>query len=345
MLTRLGIQNFQSLSDISVDLAPFTVIVGPSSSGKSALVRALHTLTHNRRGSDFISHGERQATITATTDKGTVSLTRATAAGDANAYTLIPLPTPQSPTPEQQRFTKLNGTTPEEISQFLGIWPNTGTFAGQHDKPYMLDDTPSSVASALGALTNVNVIFEAAREANRQKLSSSQTLRTRADDMERIQALIPGIQALNAQTSALTRAEDELHLAQSAEQHLTRLDSLAETERLTRGTIERLTAVAGQEVPSAESILRAQKSLDDLTHVLTTIRAHSTAQRAAQSAVTTTSAQETDVRAEYSAKLASLSTDIENYMSAKSSTLDSQSTVTIEQAAEWARDYIVTRLG
>src|SRR5262245_49886020 len=41
MWRRLAVKNFRSLADVTVDLAPFTVVVGPNGSGKSSLADAL----------------------------------------------------------------------------------------------------------------------------------------------------------------------------------------------------------------------------------------------------------------------------------------------------------------
>lgn len=339
MLTHVEINHFQSLSEISLDLAPFTVIVGPSSSGKSAFTRALHTLIHNRRGTEWITHGERVATITAQNDKGTVSLTRTTSPGDANAYVLIPQGAPT----EQQRFTKLGGVVPEDVSAFLGIEPDSGTFAGQHDKPYMLDESGSTVANTLGALTNVSVIFEAAREANRQKLASSGTLKTRADDMERIQERIPGIQALKEQQAALTRAEELLSSATALEQRLSRLVALHETVQVTTAAIESLSTLARISLPDLHPVLTAQQRLDGLLTALGDIQSAQGAVQQATAAVTTYSAQEADTRAEYTAALSGLASEIQAALQQGSSYVV-DGTIEVEEASTIVTRFIVTHL-
>ena len=48
MLERLEVKDYQSLADIDIPLGRFTVIVGPSGNGKSALIRALRALWENQ---------------------------------------------------------------------------------------------------------------------------------------------------------------------------------------------------------------------------------------------------------------------------------------------------------
>lgn len=355
-LQSLAVKNFQSLSDISLTLAPFTVIVGPSSSGKSALVRSLHALTHNRRGTDFISTGERTATITATTERGTVSLTRATAPGDANAYVIVPdySPedigivtdgSPESAQPQTQRFTKLGGSVPEEVTQFLGIVPNSESFAAQHDKPYLLDESASAVASTLGALTNVNVVFEAAREANRQKTGHSSTLRTRATDLDAIRQRIPEYQALSAQTAAITRAEELLSTATAASHRLARLTQLSETITVTRSAVARLHTAASLSIPDTSPVLTAQQRLDRLTSLILAIRDRTDTLRTTRAQITTTARTAEDTQQEYADKLASLAEDIEQFMQSRSGSTTTVEDISLSQAAEWATEYIVKVLG
>ncbi len=50
MLRKLEVKNFLALRDVSIDLEPFTVIVGPNASGKSTILEALHRICALRSG-------------------------------------------------------------------------------------------------------------------------------------------------------------------------------------------------------------------------------------------------------------------------------------------------------
>src|SRR3972149_7677268 len=71
MLRRVSVHGYQSLEDVDLELAPLTVIVGPSRSGKSALVRALRSAFFNATGAAFIRRGARAATVVLLFDDGT----------------------------------------------------------------------------------------------------------------------------------------------------------------------------------------------------------------------------------------------------------------------------------
>jgi DNA repair ATPase RecN len=222
MLSSVSVKHFQSLYDVSLTLGRFTVIVGPSSSGKSAFTRALRTLTGNQRGDSFISHGENQCIITATTDRGTVALLR----GKKNEYVIIPEDDPSN----QKSFTKLAGNTPEEVSEFIGIPAKDPlNYSNQFDMPYLLTASAQEVARTLGDLTNVSVIFEASREANRQRLQASATLKTRAGDYAEATKNLEKYKSLKEDLATLEQAEELHEQAVKLETRISRLGQLTST--------------------------------------------------------------------------------------------------------------------
>jgi predicted ATPase len=54
VLKKLEVKNFLALRDVSIDLEPFTVIVGPNASGKSTILEALHRLCALRSGNQRV---------------------------------------------------------------------------------------------------------------------------------------------------------------------------------------------------------------------------------------------------------------------------------------------------
>lgn len=261
-LNRVSIQNFQSLRDISLDLSRFTVIVGPSSSGKSAFVRALRMLANNRRGLDFLTHGERVCTITATTERGTVVLNRSKS-NDENYYELIPTGDPKG----KQKFSKLGGVTPPEVSEFLGIPQGSQSFAGQHDMPYLLADSASANASTLGRLTNVAVIFDAAREAKRQALDASKTVRLRAEDLSAAEATLSRFEHLDEQQHALSMAEEKISQAYTTARTIERITSARDSLIAAATAVRTLTSAAEAPIPDIAPVIAIQQRLTRLETV------------------------------------------------------------------------------
>lgn len=308
----LHVRNFQSLHDVKLELLPFTVIVGKSSSGKSALTRAIRTLVSNRRGTEWITHGERTAAISATTNAGTVTLTRSrTSSSSDNAYRILPADDPA----QERTYAKLGGDTPEDVSRFLGIDSNSPiNFAGQFDKPYLLDESTAEVARTLGALTNVNVIFEGARESNRRKLTAAQTLKTRASDLDSIKARIPEFRALKGQDEALTQAEALIAKARELERSIARITQALTVIEVTAPTIERLQALADVPVPDETPVLRAHKALSDLSTMLGRVSTLGRALKAAQEAYAVTEEQEAQALARYATLAGTVTQDVRAFV-------------------------------
>ena len=108
MITRATFRDFQSLADVELDLAPFTVVVGPSSSGKSAVARALKILSSNARGNDFVSSWAKHSEISVTTEEGpSVTLMK----GEGKGVYLV----------DEEKFTRLAGGVPEAVTQALNV--------------------------------------------------------------------------------------------------------------------------------------------------------------------------------------------------------------------------------
>src|SRR6187402_3232806 len=165
MLQSIRCKNFQSLHDVDLELGKFTVIVGESSSGKSAFIRALKAVSSNQLNSDYITRGTKHSYVAVKTESATVTIERDQ--GGISVYKVAKTGSQES------RYSKLNRQVPAEVTEILGITPSTldeGSinFAGQFDPPYLLKDTGGSVAKTLGELTNVSTIFAAVKEANRR---------------------------------------------------------------------------------------------------------------------------------------------------------------------------------
>jgi DNA repair ATPase RecN len=332
MLTSLHVQHFQALHDVTLELSPLTVIVGASSSGKSALTRALHTVTHNRRGTEWITHGEQSSSITATTATHAVTLTRTIKPGDGNAYVLTRLDDETS-----ERFTKLGAAVPVEVSRALGITPDGINFAGQHDMPFMLATTGSSNAQALGRLTNVHTIFDAAREANRQRAQSSSTLRMRMEDLDGIKASIVRFKNLSHQRAAVERAEDALKWAHMTSSKLDRLRYLIEALQVTSRAIPAMQRAAARTLPTLTSAEQASSSLDRFHslrgQLINTMTETQHAQANLHAAGVTV-----DMLTERRAGLMSnLAADIEQHMRTADETAE---TIRIPEAARISAEYI-----
>lgn len=229
-IINISVRGFQSLRHVDLDLGVFTVIVGPSSSGKSALIRAFRALASNVRGSTVITRGQKQMAITATLDDGLkVTLERGER---SSCYRL-------SGDGEHQ-FTKLAGEVPEQITKTLRLDPGADSinFAAQFDKPYLLDDSGATVARHLAELTNVNAIFEAVRAANKIRASAQTTLKTRRADLDQVRSDLTEFTGLADRLKAFAEVEALNERRKALQDRLGRLQRAAQALRTTVAAME-----------------------------------------------------------------------------------------------------------
>jgi predicted ATP-dependent endonuclease of OLD family len=236
MIENLKVKNFQSLYDVDIALSKFTVITGPSSSGKSALMRSIRTISSNSRGTSFLSYGEKTASISARGQDWVVTLER----GASNSYKV-------SAGKEDYEYTKLAGAVPERVTDLLGIKPLVDglsiSFSDQFDKPYLVADSGQSTARTLGSLTNVNRIFEAVREANRRRQGKSSLLKTRKSDLTELQEQAKSFSDVKSKLEAVAEAQELLSEAKEKERYVAELEKQVDRIIVSEAALARKTVV------------------------------------------------------------------------------------------------------
>lgn len=266
MIESIKAINFQSLQNVDIELGKFTVIVGPSSSGKSALTRALKAVTSNQLNSDYITRGTKKSSVSLRTGDTTVTIEREL--GDSSVYKVASLGSQES------RFARVNRQVPAEVTAALGIVPSTQevasiNFAGQFDTPYLLKEGASSVARVLGELTNVSTIFSAVKEASKRAKNSSTLVNLRKkDEQQLIQDLSKFI---NVGQSSKKISEAEILMAECTE--------LARQVEILQGCVARAEDAVNAlnsikeipEPPDLGQVLQAQKQLIEYKQILTTV--------------------------------------------------------------------------
>lgn len=273
MIENVSIANWQSLRKVDLTLGRFTVIVGASSSGKTAFMRAMRGVASNVRGTGQLTRGRNTAAITVRSNGQKVTLQHS---GQAWRYLLV------GTDGAEREYAKLNAQVPPEVTAALGFdpVPTSGTsvnFAGQFDPPYLLGDAGSSVARVLGELTNVDRIFNAVREANRRRAAASSALRTRESDLQALHARLYEYRGLSERLGAVERAEV---IAAGIEDLSRRADTLDRLINLAQtAEIAVAEAVHLPELPTAEALDLAHQQYRLAVEHLT---AWATAQREAE---------------------------------------------------------------
>jgi DNA repair protein SbcC/Rad50 len=211
----LEIRNYQSLRHVKLKLGRFTVITGPTGSGKSAIFRAIRLAAFNARGTSYIRTGEKTCYVglsgssdTTPDDDWALGIRRGARGQDLYVISL--------PGREAEEFTKLSGQVPAPVAELHKL--TELNFSSQFDPPFLLSDTGGEIARVLGKLTKVTMLFNAAREANRRRLGIATQLKNAEAELAqaREQARTPRFAGLGERRAAVQRAEKGWDAVQAA---------------------------------------------------------------------------------------------------------------------------------
>jgi DNA repair exonuclease SbcCD ATPase subunit len=195
-IKKIILENFQSHKYSVVEFDnQLNVIVGPSDSGKSAIIRGLKWALYNEpQGDYFIREGEKECSVTVEFSDGT-NLKRYRSSSK-NSYTV------KKNTGEEIKYEGFGVNVPEEILEVIGIKKiyldselSTSINLGEQlEGAFLLSEKNSTKASAIGRLIGVNIIDDALRET----LKDTRALNSRKRVLEEsVSKLTDEIQAYN----------------------------------------------------------------------------------------------------------------------------------------------------
>lgn len=165
-INKVIIENFQShrYSELELD-SGLNVIVGPSDQGKSAIIRAVKWVLFNEpRGNEFIRQGSTSAKVSIEMSDGLKIIREKSAS--KNRYTVI------DTEGKSNVYEGFGNDVPEEVKKVHGIAKiviDTDSsvslnIGDQLEGPFLLSETGSVRAKAIGRLTGVHVLDNAIRE-------------------------------------------------------------------------------------------------------------------------------------------------------------------------------------
>lgn len=245
MLTRVRISNFQSLKTAELELGRVTVVIGPSNSGKSAVLRSIGMVAHNIGSpKDVVTHGATATAVSLTVDDRVVEITR----GKSRSTYAI----------DGDEYPKAGTTVPEKVAEILRFVEIEGedlNYTTQFDLPLLLGAPPTTAAKVLGDLTNVTRIFDAVREANRRLLEVNKVLKVRQVDRDRLVEEVQKYRTLPAEIASVESARALLALAKETDHKAQGL--LANITVVEQATLlaERLRAEPEVTVPDVDKLV------------------------------------------------------------------------------------------
>ena len=246
----LTLENFQSHEHTTIDFDDnFTVIVGASDQGKSAIIRALKWVLFNEpQGDDFIRVGTDGARVTLTLDNGTIIIRER---GKKNRYIL-------RQGENEYVFESFGRGVPREILDAHGIKSiklddNLSlrlSLSEQLDGPFLLSQSKPVKAKTIGYLSGVNIIDKAIRDVSLEIKQKSAEERIKEEnvsritgelenfaDLDQLEKILPEIKDAY---SGIQQLKDKLDKLRLSSEKLSRIEKRIDKDRQLVNTLAEL---------------------------------------------------------------------------------------------------------
>lgn len=222
------LENFQSHKYSVIDLSSqLNVIVGPSDSGKSAIIRGIKWVLYNEPSGDyFIKEGETYSAVTLIFgDNVKVKRYRSKT---KNAYYLY------NQDGDELKFEGFGTRVPEEIINMIGIekifldgdQTNAINLGEQLEGSFLISERGATRASAIGRLVGVNVIDDALKETLRDSRNTSITMRHLEDSIIKLETELKEYNYLDDLNSRINKLENFQKIIHHKEEKLDKLKEL-----------------------------------------------------------------------------------------------------------------------
>jgi len=281
-LEKLILVNFQSHKYTELNFEPgLNVIVGESDRGKTAILRALRWLFYNEpKGTEFIRVGEKEARVTAHFSNGLV-LSRERS-DRKNRYVLI------KPGEEPVVFEKFGQELPPEIVEAIGIkkirldkdWEVALNFASQLEPPFLLFESATRKAKAIGQFQGVHLLDYAAKMVSRDIRGIDEQLRYQNNEITALQERLLEFADLPELAIKLNNLKTRRFIVKKAQERLNTLnllhESLIETkQKITenRQILKILSQVSKVQYQEIESLYQRYQNLIKLKNTYDGLRA------------------------------------------------------------------------
>ncbi len=279
-MIEVEIQNFQSIDKVAFKIEGFTVLVGRSNIGKSALIRAIHCALTGASGTDFVRHGldcerrikgNKKCKCKSTVLFKTPSLHLIWEKGDAdNQYTLVKDGVPTT-------FTAVSRGTPDFLlPDFAQVAIGDSTeliqVSEQFEPIFLLKKSGSVIADVLSDVAKLDDINVAMKLVAADRREAITTRNVRDKDVVQIKADLRQYDDLDATTARAEALQRKHQDVQQVTQQVAELESFVEDQWTLSTGIERLKRVAEVELPEAVSFQKLGSDLLTLQRFLSLVK-------------------------------------------------------------------------
>ena len=246
-ISTIKLENFQSHKDTVIEFSKgLNVIVGPSDSGKTSIIRAiLWVLLDHPQGDGIIRAGEQYASVKIEMSDG--SFVKKTRKGKKSAIKIF-----DSKSGNEETYAGSKGDVKEKISKIFGIpLDESGKLSYNiHDQlspPFLLNESSSEKAKAIGKLVGVDMIDEATSDTNSDILAKTKDINKTEKEIESIKFKLGEFsnlederRELEEKSKLLELIDEKLLLCETLEQNLRNTKSVQDEISKTKHSIQKL---------------------------------------------------------------------------------------------------------
>lgn len=280
-MLEVEVRNFQSIEKATFQIDGFTVVVGRSNIGKSALVRAMKAALTGASVSSFVRHGP-------------ACLRRTKQAKTCKCYASVHFRGPDLDLLWEKgdsinRYT-YNGTiydkaergTPEFLQPAfspvkVGDRQDLLQVADQFSPIFLLDQSGGAVADTLSDVARLDRINEAMRLAEKDRKEAVATRKVREKDVQALEERLESYTGLDDALTAVKDLEDAKTSIYALDKTLLDLDQyMADLSSLAL-SIKSLTAAKELAIPVAQTLEDTHKQLTTLNKLVTDLTTKETA--------------------------------------------------------------------
>jgi len=195
IIKHVEIKNFQSHEYTIIEFKDgLNTIIGESNSGKTSILRAIRwCLDNDPKGSDFITTGRDDCSVTVVFDDGT-SIIRKRTRNDSGTYDVVGKTIQPDGTASKwiQTYKGFANNLPIEIMNIhqmpkVNLTKDISThlnMMSQLDGPFLIAESPQVKAAIIGRLTGTQIIDLAIKETNREVLNNSKSIKIWSEEKQ-----------------------------------------------------------------------------------------------------------------------------------------------------------------
>lgn len=245
---RVAIRNYRSIVKADLKLGRITIVIGPSDTGKSNLVRALRDWSYNCTSKTMITKGKTTARIAVAIGDATKVIfercLRGTKRGSAR-YVVR-----DGETHEVQSYEKIGRTVPHEVTAITGVFPVTIDdlalriqVAEQAEPWFLLSNPPwtaGQVSRVVGKISGLDALIAANRDLINRRTTFEREEKRSVRAAQDLEVELKQFDTVAKQRSLMATAEGTMERVQEKRQRLRSaselITAIAEHKKLLKAT-------------------------------------------------------------------------------------------------------------